>query len=399
MPIPTLHWFIPFAILFVVALVSSLITVPLASRLAWRVGAIDRPSKRRINTVPIPRMGGVAVFIGIGVAAVMYKFGTECLGWTRVFKPLPEMQIDYWLVASGAAMVFATGVVDDVKSLRPVQKLIGQILSAILAVSGGLVIGNIVNPFGGGEISLGWLSYPITVIYMVAFMNIINLIDGLDGLAGGITVISCLTMFGLSVISGRLDAAMAAIVTAGAVLGFLKYNFHPAKIFLGDSGSLLLGFMLAAISLMNVTRVAGLTTMLIPLVIALVPITDTLAAIVRREREHVSIMSPDKGHIHHRLLQDGFDQKTAVMFIYLWTMLLCLGAVIMTQVGVYKRIAVFLVLFVASFIVANKLNLFTPVLKHRDKSKDDEHDDRKHEKYHSNEKHIDNDKVNETQNE
>lgn len=374
MLIPTLHWFVPFAILFIVALVSSLITVPLASRIAWRVGAIDRPSKRRINTVPIPRMGGIAVFIGISVAAVAYKIVTEFLGWTRVFKPLPEMQIDYFFVASGAAMVFATGVVDDVKSLRPTQKLMGQILAAILAASGGLVIGNIVNPFGGGEIDLGWLSYPITVVYMVAFMNIINLIDGLDGLAGGITVISCLTMFGLSVMSGRLDAAMTAIVTAGAVLGFLKYNFHPAKIFLGDSGSLLLGFMLAAISLMNVTRVAGLTTMLIPLVIALVPITDTLAAIIRREREHVSIMSPDKGHIHHRLLQDGFDQRTAVIFIYLWTMLLCLGAVIMTQVGMYKRIVVFAVLFIASFLVARKLGLFTPVLKHRDKSEDDEHD-------------------------
>lgn len=374
MPIPTLHWFVPFAILFVVALVSSLITVPLASHIAWRVGAIDRPSKRRINTTPIPRMGGIAVFVGIGVAAVAYKIVTELLGWTRVFKPLPEMQIDYFFVASGAAMVFATGVVDDIKSLRPTQKLIGQILAAILAASGGLVIGNIVNPFGGGEIDLGWLSYPITVVYMVAFMNIINLIDGLDGLAGGITVISCLTMFGLSVMSGRLDAAMTAIVTAGAVLGFLKYNFHPAKIFLGDSGSLLLGFMLAAISLMNVTRVAGLTTMLIPLVIALVPITDTLAAIIRREREHVSIMSPDKGHIHHRLLQDGFDQRTAVIFIYLWTMLLCLGAVIMTQVGMYKRIVVFAALFIASFLVARKLDLFTPVLKHRDKSSDDEHD-------------------------
>ncbi len=374
MLIPTLHWFVPFAILFIVALVSSLITVPLASRIAWRVGAIDRPSKRRINTVPIPRMGGIAVFIGISVAAVAYKIVTEFLGWTRVFKPLPEMQIDYFFVASGAAMVFATGVVDDVKSLRPTQKLMGQILAAILAASGGLVIGNIVNPFGGGEIDLGRLSYPITVVYMVAFMNIINLIDGLDGLAGGITVISCLTMFGLSVMSGRLDAAMTAIVTAGAVLGFLKYNFHPAKIFLGDSGSLLLGFMLAAISLMNVTRVAGLTTMLIPLVIALVPITDTLAAIIRREREHVSIMSPDKGHIHHRLLQDGFDQRTAVIFIYLWTMLLCLGAVIMTQVGMYKRIVVFAVLFIASFLVARKLGLFTPVLKHRDKSEDDEHD-------------------------
>lgn len=374
MLIPTLHWFVPFAILFIVALVSSFITVPFASRIAWRVGAIDRPSKRRINTVPIPRMGGIAVFIGISVAAVAYKIVTEFLGWTRVFKPLPEMQIDYFFVASGAAMVFATGVVDDVKSLRPTQKLMGQILAAILAASGGLVIGNIVNPFGGGEIDLGWLSYPITVVYMVAFMNIINLIDGLDGLAGGITVISCLTMFGLSVMSGRLDAAMTAIVTAGAVLGFLKYNFHPAKIFLGDSGSLLLGFMLAAISLMNVTRVAGLTTMLIPLVIALVPITDTLAAIIRREREHVSIMSPDKGHIHHRLLQDGFDQRTAVIFIYLWTMLLCLGAVIMTQVGMYKRIVVFAVLFIASFLVAQKLGLFTPVLKHRDKSEDDERD-------------------------
>ena len=198
----------------------------------------------------------------------------------------------------------------------------------------------------------------------MAYVNIINLIDGLDGLSSGVTFISCCTLFFLANLSGRLDAAALAISVAGATLGFLPYNFNPASIFIGDCGSLLLGFSLGAISLLNVTRMAGLTTIIIPLVISFVPIVDTLSAIIRRRRAHVSVGHADKGHIHHRLIQEGYNQKQAVLLIYAWTALLCAGAVFMTQVELSIRIVTFCVLIGASFAFATHLHLFEPVLLH-----------------------------------
>ena len=230
---------------------------------------------------------------------------------------------------------------------------------------GGLVIGVIANPFEPGEfIELGWLTYPVTIIYLVAYVNIINLIDGLDGLAAGISCIASVAMFVLSIWAGRLDAAALACAIAGSTLGFLQYNFHPASIFMGDSGSLTLGFALGTISLLSVTRIAGLTTIIVPLVIAGIPIIDTFSAIVRRTRAHVSVGRADRGHIHHRLLAEGFDQKQAVLVVYAWTALLCAGALVMTQVTTVPRICIFLVLLVASGAFANHLHLFEPVLRH-----------------------------------
>ena len=171
-------------------------------------------------------------------------------------------------------------------------------------------------------------------------------------------------MFILAFTAGRLDAACLAIALAGATLGFLPYNFNPASIFLGDSGSLTLGFALGTISLLNVTRIAGLTTIIVPLIVAGIPIIDTFSAIVRRRRAHVSATQADKGHIHHRLIDEGFNQKQAVLFIYLWTIMLSVGAIIMTQVSLWPRIAIFVVLGVASFTFTVRLHLFEPVLRH-----------------------------------
>jgi len=253
---------------------------------------------------------------------------------------------------------------DDKFSLKPAQKLAGQVLAAVIAVAGGLVIGDISSPLGPEFISLGWLAYPVTVIYLVAYVNIINLIDGLDGLAAGISAIASFTMFVLSVMAGRLDAAALSIAVTGSSLGFLRYNFHPASIFMGDSGSLTLGFALGCSSLLSVTRFAGLTTIIVPLVIAAVPILDTLSAIVRRTRAHVSIGQADRGHIHHRLMDEGFDQRQAVLVMYAWTLMLCLGSVVMTQVGTWPRVGIFCALAAASFLFAHKLHLFEPVLLH-----------------------------------
>lgn len=355
---------IPFSSLFAAALLTSLAATPLARRIAVKLGAIDKPTGRRVNKVPVPRMGGIAIFCGIAAAFAVQYVGTMFLGWPVVLVPSPKLRVNYWMLVLAFCVIFTTGLLDDKFSLKPAQKLAGQVLAAVIAVAGGLVIGDISSPLGPEFISLGWLAYPVTVIYLVAYVNIINLIDGLDGLAAGISAIASFTMFVLSVMAGRLDAAALSIAVTGSSLGFLRYNFHPASIFMGDSGSLTLGFALGCSSLLSVTRFAGLTTIIVPLVIAAVPILDTLSAIVRRIRAHVSIGQADRGHIHHRLMDEGFDQRQAVLVMYAWTLMLCLGSVVMTQVGTWPRVGIFCALAAASFLFAHKLHLFEPVLLH-----------------------------------
>lgn len=355
---------IPYASLFVTALVVTLVTTPLARRIATRLGAVDKPSKRRINKKTIPRMGGIAIFLALVAAAVVQLVGTAHLGWPTVLTPGRFSTVNYPLLGVSFLVIFLTGAIDDVFQLKPLAKFAGQVAAAVIAVMAGLTVGVIVNPFGPGEVMLGWLACPITVIYLVAYVNIINLIDGLDGLASGITFISSCTLFFLATQSGRLDAAAVSIAVAGATLGFLRYNFNPASIFLGDSGSLLLGFALGTVSLLNVRRVAGLTTIIVPLVISFVPIIDTFSAIIRRKRAHVSVGQADKGHIHHRLIQDGYNQRQAVLLMYLWTAMLSAGAIVMTKIETTPRIIVFCALIGASFGFAAHLHLFDPVLLH-----------------------------------
>ena len=356
---------LPYICVTVAAFLATFACTPLAKRLAKRWGAIDYPSKRRINTVPVPRLGGLAVFCGLIAALIVEIAGIKLLGWPPVLVPHPSMTISYPLLAISFLIIVVTGAIDDVKQLSPKMKLAGQLLAACVAAAGGLLIGNIVNPFSAGTyIELGFLAYPITVLYLVAFTNIINLIDGLDGLATGIAGIASLSMFSFAVLSGRGDAAALAIALFGACLAFLRYNFNPASIFLGDSGSLLLGFALGTISLLNVSRTAALTSLIIPLIVAGVPILDTLSAIVRRTRAHVSIGQADKGHIHHRLIQEGYDQRQAVLLIYAWCLLLSIGAVVINQTGVELRIVIFIVLLVSSAFFAMRLHLFEPVLRH-----------------------------------
>ena len=361
---PRLKWWIPYASMFVTALVVTLAATPLARIIATRLGAVDKPSKRRINKVAVPRMGGIAIFVAIACAVAVQYLGHAYLKWPPVFSQNLFSTLNYPLLALSFLIIFMTGAIDDVFQLKPLVKLAGQALAACVAVAAGLTVGRIMNPFGPEVIELGWVAYPITVVYLVAYVNIINLIDGLDGLASGITFISCCTLFFLAHLAGRADACALSIAVAGATLGFLRYNFNPASIFLGDCGSLLLGFSLGAISLLNVRRVAGLTTIIVPLVISFVPIVDTLSAIIRRKRAHVSVGQADKGHIHHRLIADGYDQKQAVLLMYLWTGLLSVGAVIMTQIETAPRIVVFCILIGASFAFAWHLRLFDPVLLH-----------------------------------
>ena len=359
---PTEHY----PLLFLVALLATLLATPLAKCIAQRLGAIDKPDERRINKVPIPRMGGIGIALGLVAAVAVQVAGTKLLGWPTVFVPHMQLQgVDYKLLTVAVVIVFLTGAIDDVRNLKPRQKLLGQILAACVAAASGLVIGNVANPFTTELIPIGWLAYPITVVYLVAFTNVINLIDGLDGLAAGITAISCAAMFYLSYEAHQIDAAVLACILAGCCLGFLRYNFNPASIFMGDCGSNMLGFLLGVIALLGVNRVAAATTLIVPLVIAGVPIIDTFAAIVRRRRGHTAISQADTGHIQHRLIKQGFDQKQAALMIYGWSILLAAGAITMTKVALPLRFVVFILLVGVSAVFIKKLHLFEPVLLHR----------------------------------
>ena len=359
---PTEHY----PLLFLVALLATLLATPLAKYIAQHLGAIDKPDERRINKVPIPRMGGIGIALGLVAAVAVQVAGTKLLGWPTVFVPHMQLQgVDYKLLTVAVVIVFLTGAIDDVRNLKPRQKLLGQILAACVAAASGLVIGNVANPFTAELIPIGWLAYPITVVYLVAFTNVINLIDGLDGLAAGITAISCAAMFYLSYEAHQIDAAVLACILAGCCMGFLRYNFNPASIFMGDCGSNMLGFLLGVIALLGVNRVAAATTLIVPLVIAGVPIIDTFAAIVRRRRGHTAISQADTGHIQHRLIKQGFDQKQAALMIYGWSILLAAGAIIMTKVALPLRFVVFILLVGVSAVFIRKLHLFEPVLLHR----------------------------------
>lgn len=352
-------------LLFCCALIATLLTVPLASKIAWKVGAVDYPSRRRVNTKPTPRMGGIAVMLGLVVAFVAWALFSQALGWAPVDTFLKIDDISLWGVIIAIVGMFAVGIIDDAVQLTALNKFFWQIVAASVATASGVVIGDIVNPITGDLLSLGVFAYPLTVLFLVSFANIINLIDGVDGLASGITAICGVALFAISVSVGHFAAAVLAAALVGATIGFLRWNFNPAKIFLGDSGSLLLGFSLGVIALLLNAGQTSLTMLCVPIIMVGVPILDTFAAIVRRTRVGVSIGTPDKGHIHHRLLSRGFGQKTLVIIIYAFTVLLCLFAFVITQVPLVWKVIIAIGLAAMAILAGIYLRMFVPVVRKR----------------------------------
>ena len=352
-------------LLFCCALIATLLTVPLASKIAWKVGAVDYPSRRRVNTKPTPRMGGIAVMLGLVVAFVVWALFSQALGWAPVDTFLKIDDISLWGVLIAIVGMFAVGIIDDAVQLTALNKFFWQIVAASAATASGVVIGDIVNPITGDLLSLGIFAYPLTVLFLVSFANIINLIDGVDGLASGITAICGVALFAISVSVGHFAAAVLAAALVGATIGFLRWNFNPAKIFLGDSGSLLLGFSLGVIALLLNAGQTSLTMLCVPIIMVGVPILDTFAAIVRRTRVGVSIGTPDKGHIHHRLLSRGFGQKTLVIIIYAFTVLLCVFAFVITQVPLVWKVIIAIGLAAMAILAGIYLRMFVPVVRKR----------------------------------
>ncbi|PKQ27629.1 MAG: undecaprenyl-phosphate alpha-N-acetylglucosaminyl 1-phosphate transferase [Candidatus Anoxymicrobium japonicum] len=304
-------------IAFASTLISVLALTPLVRRLAARLGAVDVPEDRKVHETETPTLGGIAIYSSMMIGAAVYLI----FGYSRVLRG------DLAGILLGATVIVIFGAIDDIRGLSPLSKLFGQILGAGVLVIMGVQIQNINIP-GVAVFSLSpELSVIISLIWVVAFINIINLIDGLDGLAAGITCIISFSMFYYVTQTGVgatfVDAALISILLAGATLGFLRYNFNPANVFMGDSGSMLLGYMLGAVTIQGVLKSIAAVALIIPVVALALPIADTGMAIMRRFRKGKPITHADKEHIHHKLLNMGHSQRQAVLLLYFWTALLC----------------------------------------------------------------------------
>ena len=285
-----------FILHFLATMMLSVILTPLVKLLAFQVGAVDYPGKRRINQKVMPTIGGLAIFIAFAIGSI-WQFH-EYLFMKKV-----------WAILLGALIVVITGFIDDRKELSPLQKSIGLFIAALeIYFVAGLKMDTISIPFFG-MFHLGWLSFPVTIIWIFAITNAVNLIDGLDGLASGVSMIALSTIgivsyFYLPDNIGTYLTMLIFLLVA-AILGFFPYNFHPATIFLGDTGALFLGFMISVVSLHNLKNVTFISVVT-PMFILGVPITDTVFAIIRRKFNKQPISSADKMHLHHRLLSLGF---------------------------------------------------------------------------------------------
>lgn len=334
-----------------VALVVSLCVMPLVILLANKTGALDAPNARKVHKKPIPRIGGLGIYAGFTTAIIFValKFGLD----TEMIKETVG------LVVSGSLIV-ALGLADDYKNLPAKVKLLGQICAAaVLVLIFGVRIDFVTDPFGD-YIYLEWFAIPATMFWLVGLTNTVNLIDGLDGLAAGVASIASFTILLIALEQNLILVAILTAALAGAALGFLKYNFHPAQIFMGDTGSMFLGFMLAGISVTGAVKSVATIALIVPIFALGLPILDTTFAIVRRVRGGVPIFKPDKGHLHHRLLSVGFTQCQAVLLMYVISALFGLSAIALTAVS--SQIAVLILLVVVSAIIygVRKLGIARP---------------------------------------
>lgn len=330
----------PYLVALGLSLVISWILTPAVKKLAFHLGAVDRPNARKVHHRIMPRMGGLAIFIGFMTAALTtLELTTDVIG-----------------ILLGGAAIAAVGMVDDMIQLSAKVKLVGQIVAALIPVLFGVRIEWLNNPWGG-YFYLDYLSVPFTVFWIVSLTNVVNLIDGLDGLAAGVSAIASVTVIMVALQQGMYPVAIMTASLAGAIIGFIRYNFNPATIFMGDTGSLFLGYMLAAISIFGAVKSAATIALLVPAIALGLPIMDTAFAILRRYKNGRPIFQPDKGHIHHRLLAMGFSQRQAVIFMYLISAGLCFAAVLLTEVdGVYALVLLG-VLITIIFIGAKKIGI------------------------------------------
>ena len=298
---------------FVLAMLITAIATPFVRKAAMAAGAVDEPGARRVHTRRVPRLGGIAIATGFFLA-LLALFAVRTHAALIFFS---TGRVTAGLVA-GSLLVITAGLVDDIKGLGAKSKLLIQTIAAVIAFAAGMRIGGIELP-GIGAMNLGWFALPATVLWIVGIVNAMNLIDGLDGLAAGIAFFACLTNFTIASLTGNVYILLITAALGGAVVGFLFYNFNPARIFMGDSGSMFLGFMLASASLLGAgtQKSPTLIAIVVPILALGLPILDMLLTIARRFLERRSLFAADRGHIHHRLLDVGLTHRRTVLSLYL----------------------------------------------------------------------------------
>ncbi len=310
--------------LFLTALISSLLITPLVMKIALKKGFVDKPDERKMHKQPVAYGGGIAIFLSFMLAVVL---GFVLLYFYKIELPTRDMHIIQAFVIGGF-LAALTGFIDDWKSMPAKVKLLCQLLSILVIMPLGVSMTFISNPFGETLIYLPkWLGIGLTLFWMAGIMNAVNLLDGLDGLLGGVSAISALVFVCVALMKGHFLVAGIMIILVGSALGFLKYNFNPAKIFMGDTGSLFIGMVFAIASIIGGLKTTTAFALLIPFLIMGLPIIDTSWAIIRRAKNRQPIFKPDKGHIHHRLLGLGLTQKQAVCIIYVINLVLGLTAI------------------------------------------------------------------------
>lgn len=325
---------------FTIALAVAYFITPQVKKLAVKLGALDAPDDRKVHTRPIPRMGGLAIYAAFMLAVVAsMHINREIMG-----------------LLVGGTVILIVGIIDDLKPLPARVKLLGQIVAAAVLVMFDIRIEWLTNPFGE-MIYVDYLAIPLTIIWVVSLTNTVNLIDGLDGLAAGVSTIASITILLVALQQNFFTVAILTAALAGGAFGFLQHNFNPAKIFMGDTGSMFLGYMLAAISILGAVKSAATIALIVPIVALGLPILDTAFAIIRRYMSGRPIFKPDKGHLHHRLLEMGLTQKQAVLLMYVISGCLGLSAIALTEVNKSFGILIILVLLSIACIGARKIGV------------------------------------------
>ncbi|CAD2080297.1 glycosyltransferase family 4 protein [Jeotgalicoccus meleagridis] len=329
-----MHTFLLLCISFAI----SLILVPIFIRLAKKFGFVDYPNYRKVHTVPMPYLGGVAILVSFTIVTLFSQ----------------PAEMEYKPIIIGAAILCFVGLVDDKYDLKPMVKFIGQLVAIGVPIYYGIIIDTI-TPFGI-EINFGVLSVLVTVIWMAAIINAINLIDGLDGLATGVVIIALASIAVITIFQSNIFVMMICIILIGSLLGFLPYNFHPAKIFLGDNGSMMLGYIVGVLSIIGFKNITFIS-LFFPIIILGVPFIDMFFAVIRRFREGVSVMRADKNHLHHRIRHLGFSHRESVVLIYFIALLFAIGGVVMYLATVPGAIIIGAMLLLTTNLVVEATNL------------------------------------------
>lgn len=332
-----------------ICFIASIIITPAVKKLAIKIGAVDKPNHRKVHQRIMPRLGGLAIYLSFIIGLL-------------VLRPEDKLAIP---IVLGSLIIIITGVLDDMIELSAKFKLAGQLAAALVVVLGGAQVDFINLPFFG-KLEFGMFSIPLTILWIVGITNAINLIDGLDGLAAGVSSIALITISGMAILMGDTYVLSIGLIVLGSTLGFLVYNFHPAKIFMGDTGALFLGYMISVLALLGFKNVT-MISLILPVIILGVPISDTFFAIIRRLVNKQPLSAPDKSHLHHCLLRLGFSHRQTVLLIYAMAAMFGLSAVIMSQATVWGALIFIALLLIVIELFVEKIGLvnkdYKPLLK------------------------------------